>query len=203
VLSDVLLRPLPYPAPEKIMAVGPLYRSAAQGIVAASYPDFVDLRAQSRAFERLGAFRTGRFLVRAGDAEATRVSGAWVTSEILPLLGVKPALGRTFSPAEDEPGHRVAVISHKLWEERFARAPHVTKATLSVDGTEFAIIGVMPAGFRFPIQNEPTQFWITFAKELEPRRDGMQAYPESRAAHFLRLLGRLKADILSQKRPRM
>jgi putative ABC transport system permease protein len=193
VLSNVLLNPLPFPEAETIVAIGPRHSS---GLTTSAYPDFLDLREQSRTFERLGAYRSGSFLVRTENGEPARVRGATVTSDIIPLLGVKPAIGRVFSRSEDEPGsRRVAVISHQMWEEQFAKAPNVTRATLTVDGFDYAIIGVMPAGFQFPIENDPAQFWTTFARQLDPLPDGSKPFPYRRAAHFLYLLGRVKAGV--------
>jgi predicted permease len=189
VLSNVLLRPLPYREAEAIMSLGPRHNT---GLTTLSYPDFLDIREQSSVFERLGAFRSGSFLVRTEKGEPARVRGATVTSDIFPLLGVKPALGRTFSRTDDEPGRRVVIISHRMWEEQFGKAANVTRATLAIDGADHAIIGVMPPSFAFPVQNEPAQFWATFAKQLELLPDGTRPFPYSRSAHFIYVLGRLK-----------
>ena len=192
VLSDVLLRPLPYREAEAIMSLAPRHNT---GLTTLSYPDFLDLREQNRVFERLGAFRSGSFLVRTENGEPARVRGASVTSDIFPMLGVKPALGRVFSRDDDEPGARVVIISHRMWEEQFGKAANVTRATLAVDGSDHRIVGVMPAGFRFPVQNDPAQFWVTFARQLEPLPNGTRPFPYSRAAHFIYVLGRLKPGL--------
>ena len=199
VLSDVLLRPLPYSDAHEIMSLGPRHRSVPNGMSAASFPDFLDLREQNRVFERLGAYRGASFVVRADRGEPAQLEGAWITSDLFPLLGVKPIVGRGFTRADDEPGRRFALISHDLWEKEFGKAANVTQAVLKIDGAEYAILGVMPRGFRFPIQNDPAQFWITFASELAPLADGSRPYPFRRAAHFLRLLGRLKPGVTQEE----
>ena len=191
VLSNVLLRPLPYAEPHRIMSVSTPESSKPGQPFPVSYPDFRDLRAQNTVFERLAAFRSGSFLVRSDDGEAAQVQGAWVTADMFPLLGAKPAVGRNFRPTEDEPGQPVAVISHAMWEERFGKAANVTKAMLTINGREFKIVGVMPPPFRFPVQNRAAQFWITFATELEPSPHRF-IEPSRRDTHFLRVLGRLK-----------
>ena len=199
VLGNVLLRPLPYPAAHEIMSISMRDSTSPDQAFPLSYPDFLDFRESSTAFESFGAFRAGSFVVRSNGGEAARVPGARVTSDILPLAGVKPAIGRTFSRAEEEPGRRVAVISHEMWETRFGRAANITDASLSVNGLDHAIIGVMPAGFRFPVQNDPAQFWITFSTELEPLADGAPSYPLRRDSHFLRVLGRLKPGVTPEQ----
>lgn len=191
VLSNVLLRPLPYPDAHEIMSISMHDSSNPGDPFPFSYPDFVDFRAATRVFESFGAFRSGRFVVRSNGGDAVRVHGARVTSDILPLIGVKPAIGRTFLREEEEPGHRVAVISHAMWEKHFGKAANITSASLSVNGREHAVIGVMPDGFRFPVQNDPAEFWITFASDLEPLPNGTPSYPTRRDSHFLRVLGRL------------
>ena len=194
VLSNVLLRPLPYPQADKIMSVSMRDRAQPDDSFPFSYPDFVDFRERARAFEQFGAFRAGSFVVRSNGGEAARVRGARITSDILPLVQVKPAIGRTFLREEEEPGRRAVIISHEMWEKHFGKAANITDAALTVNGLPHAIIGVMPAGFRFPIQNDPPQFWITFATELEPLPDGALPFPWRRDSHFLGVLGRLKAD---------
>ena len=199
VLSDVLLRPLPYSEPHEIMAISMRDNTNEGDSFPVSYPDFLDFRARTRAFERLGAFRSGTFVVRSDGGEAAGTPGAWMTSDVLPVLGVKPAIGRAFLREEENPGNRTVLISHGMWEDRFGRAANVTKASLAIDGVDHAIIGVMPPGFRFPIENEPAQFWITFAAELEPLAGGQPAFPSRRDSHFLRLVGRLKDGLTREE----
>ena len=192
VLSNVLLRPLGYPGADEIMSISMRDSIHPPDSFPVSYPDFIDLRTGATTFERFGAFRAGSFVVRSAVRDATQVGGAWVTSDIFPLLGVKPLIGRTFVRAEEEPGRRSVVISHEMWESHFGKAANILKAALMIDGVDFAVIGVMPPGFQFPVQNAPAQFWITFAHELEPLADGTPSYPFRRDSHFLRVLGRLK-----------
>jgi predicted permease len=192
VLSNVLLRPLPYPQAHAIMSISMRDSNNPQDAFPFSYPDFLDFRAATRVFERFGAFRSGSFVVRSNGGDAVRVQGARVTADILPLVGVKPAIGRVFLREEEEPGRRTVIISHAMWEKHFARAANITDASLTVNGREHSIVGVMPADFRFPVQNEPAEFWMTFATELEPLADGAPSYPLRRDSHFLRVLGRLR-----------
>jgi predicted permease len=199
VLSNVLLRPLPYPDAEAIMAVAPRHHSRPNDLTPASYLDYLDLREQNRVFERLGAFQTGRFVVRTENGEPAQVQGARVTSDVFPLLGAKAESGRIFSRAEEEPGRRAAVVSHEMWEKQFDKLAKVGKATLTIDGADYTVIGVMPRGFRFPVQNNPAQFWITFSDSLERMPDGSVPYPFRRASHFLRLLGRLKPGVTQEQ----
>ncbi|HEX8679892.1 MAG TPA: ABC transporter permease [Chthoniobacterales bacterium] len=195
VLSNVLLRPLPYTAPEEIMSIATRDRTSPDDPFPLSYPDFLDLRARTQGFERIGAFRAGSFVVRSDGGEAARVQGAWVTADVFPLLRAKPAMGRNFTRAEEEPGARVALISDAMWQERFGRAANVTQTVLTVNGLDYAVVGVMSPEFRFPVQNDPAQFWITFANELALLPDGSAPFPLRRDSHFLRVLGRLKPGV--------
>ncbi|CAA9257935.1 MAG: Acidobacterial duplicated orphan permease (function unknown) [uncultured Chthoniobacterales bacterium] len=208
VLSNVLLRPLPFRNAEAIMSVAPRHWSIPNGAVSVSYPDFLDLREQTRVFERLGAYRPADFIVRANGGEPAQMPGAWVTSDVFPVLGVKPAVGRTFGRADEDSRRCVAVISHEFWEQQFGKAPNVTGAGLKINGADYSIIGVMPPGFRFPVQNEAAQLWVSLGNELKPLADGAQPSPlrlpshlqvADRGSHFLRVLARLKPGVTEQE----
>src|SRR6187401_2752914 len=115
VVSNVLLRPLPYPAPEEIMIISFQEDGKSDSAVTLSYPDFTDFQARNRWFNGWGGFISSSFVVSGGDAEASHAAGARVTPDTLRLLGVTPELGRLFLDKENEPGSRSVVISHELW----------------------------------------------------------------------------------------
>lgn len=194
VMSSVFLRPLPYPAAERIMAIWSHERGQPQARFPFSYPDFLDLQSQNHSFERLGGYRRESFVVESNGGDASEVEGGLVTSDIFHLLGVKAATGRTFTRKEDEPGGRGVVISHQFWEEQFGKAANVTGANLNLNGESHRVIGVMPPEFRFPVQNKPAQFWTTFARYRETFDNGAPAITTRRDALFVGLLGRLKHD---------
>jgi putative ABC transport system permease protein len=191
VISSVLLRPLPYPQPNELMAIWSSDRAHPETPFKVSYPDFRDLQSRNHTFHSLGAFLIGSYLVSNNGGASAQVQGASVSSEIFPMLGAKAALGRIFNRSDDEPGNRAVIISEKLWEERFARAANVTGTTLNVEGQPYVIVGVMPRAFRFPVQNSDAQLWVTLGRDQEPFPDGTPAFTTRRDGHYLRLLGRL------------
>jgi predicted permease len=195
VVSNVLLRPLPYPAPEEIMAISFLEDGNTNSVLPFSYPDFIDLQAEDRWFNGLGAFSSTSFVVSGSPAGASHAPGARVTPGALRLLGVVPALGRIFSEKENEPGSRSVVISHELWQQRFYGALTVIGETLAIDGQDHTVIGVMPADFQFPVTNDSSELWTTFARDREPLPAGNDAYADHRDAHYVQVLGRLKSGM--------
>jgi putative ABC transport system permease protein len=134
----------------------------------------------------------------AGDREAQLLRGTVVTADLFPLLGVSPALGRTFLPEEDEagggPGGRPAILSWEVWHEHFGGDTGVIGRAVDLNDSRFTIVGVMPAGFRFPIQAQPSQLWITTALDNE-RPKGPGAIMEARGYRGWRAIGRLKAGV--------
>lgn len=194
IMRSVLLRPLPYPQPHELMRVWSSDSRQPETRFKVSYPDFVDLQSRNRSFDSLGAFVAHTFIINNNRGEMAQVEGALVTSDIFPMLGARAALGRIFSRHDDEAGNRSAIISDQLWEERFGRAANVTDASLMVEGEKYTVIGVMPRGFRFPMQNHAVQVWVTFGRYHEPLPEERDGYAARRDARYLHLLGRLKPD---------
>ena len=118
-----------------------------------SYPNFEDWRRQSKSFELLAAMpnAVSEQFVLTGAAEPQRFRGVSVSATFFDLLGNRPALGRNFHAEDDRPGApRVVVLSHGLWERQFGGDPQVVGRVITLDGTPFTIVGVMPAGFAYP-----------------------------------------------------
>ena len=168
VVNSVLLRPLPYEDPERLVL---LYESVpALGHPKTPVPpaDFQDLREGQRVFEGLAAFVNKDFeLSRAQHPEL--VTGAKVSANLFPLLGVNPALGRGFTEEEDQPGNdRVVVLSHGLWQRQFGGDVNIVGKTILLHRQPYSVIGVMPVGFQFPLpgpeyNNEPADLWVPMA----------------------------------------
>ncbi len=193
VMSSVLLRPLPYPRSNELMTIWSTDSRTPESRAKVSFPDFLDLQSRNHTLHSLGAFVPGSFVINNNRGASAKVQGAYVTSDIFSMIEAKAELGRIFNRGDDEPGSRVVIISDKLWEERFARAANVTDATLTVEGQKCAVVGVMPRGFRFPVQNEDAQLWTTFGPDHEPAPNGAPAFAAQRDGHYLHLLGRLRA----------
>ncbi len=193
VINAVLLRALPFEAPERIVAVGATKVTDRAELDTLSYPDFADYQAQSDAFERMAHYYTRGFLM-AGDGGAVRFRGAVVGSDLFPLLGVKPLLGRTFLPNEDKAGGgRAVVLSYTAWQNRFKGNSQVVGQAAPINGQSYTIVGVMPQGFQFPIQAEPIEVWANYSGDTEIPA----AAPVStqRGNHHLNAIGRLKPGV--------
>jgi MacB-like periplasmic core domain len=154
IVNQVLLNPLPFPQPDRLVALHESKPNFTQGSI--SYPNFLDWQRDNRAFSAMAAVRRYQFsLTGRGDAE--RVGAEFVTADFFPLLGVHPIFGRTFTPAEEQAGAGpIALISEGLWRRKFDAAPDLLGRTVTLDGRDYTIIGVMPASFhlRLPFFHE-------------------------------------------------
>ena len=160
VVHAVLLNPLPYAEPGRLVRIYEV--NPAQGIERGNVSPgtFVDIRANSRTLERVGLFIARRWLLSFGD-DLELLNGALVSPSVFPMLGVAPVLGRTFRPEAAQPApygdDAEVVISHALWLRRFAGRADVIGQTVKLEGRRsLTIVGVMPAGFEFP---DRTAFW--------------------------------------------
>ena len=197
VVNTVLLKPLPFDEPERVMALGQQTAQNRAALSQFSFRNFADLREQSRSFDRLAAYYNTN-LTLTGDREAQLLRGTVVTADLFSLLGVSPALGRTFLPEEDAagggPGGRPAILSWEVWQEQFGGDAGVVGRAVDLNNSRFTIVGIMPAGFRFPIQAQPSQAWITTALDNE-RPKGPGAIMEARGYRGWRAIGRLKPGV--------
>jgi putative ABC transport system permease protein len=191
VINAVLLRPLPFHQPERLVTVWNVNLKVGGDGFAVSYPDFNDWRVQQQSFEKLAAFRE-RDITLTGLGEAVRLRGASLTSDLLPLLGVAPQLGRVFISDEDRAGHHAVILSHSLWRSRFKSDPNIIGRTITINSQSYTIVGVMPAGFTFPISSDPVELWIGAAIDNE---GGGSALTAQRGNHVIEVIGRLKPGV--------
>ena len=148
VMRAVLLRPLPYPASDRLVTVWTPWKTESYNPLSA--PDYRDYRDQTDVFEAWGAY-TRRTMNLAGPDSAVRVAGIACTSSALQALGVAPARGRLFTAAEAEnPESRVVVVSDGLWRRRFGADPGLVGRTIVIDKKGRTVVGIMPPAFRFP-----------------------------------------------------
>jgi predicted permease len=151
VVNGVLLNPLPYAEPERLVA---LYTHAYQADKASiSYPNFLDWSHQNRSFSSLAAFR-GETFTMTGMGEPERLDANMVSATFFPLLGVNPIIGRNFEEKEDQLGAaHAALIGEGLWKRKFGSAPDIVGKTIRLDGDLYTITGVIPATFHYANDN--------------------------------------------------
>src|SRR5215470_16020480 len=197
VVNAVLLRALPFAAPERLVALEASRTNNNVRFGLLSYPDFVDFQKQNQAFERLAAYRA-RGITMITDSGAIRLRGVIAGSDLFPLLGVNALYGRVFVPAEDKPGGgRAVILSHSLWQNRFNADPSVVGRTAPVNGESYTIVGVAPPDFQFPIEAEPVDIWINFARDTE--NFGIGAISAQRGNRYLNAVGRLKPGVTAAR----
>src|SRR5262245_19533650 len=182
VLRAVVLQPLPFPDAERLHSVSTTWRGTPGGTSAGNY---LYIRERQRSYEALAAVDFRPFNLSDGDVPE-RVLGASATYDYLPLLGLSPALGRTFTADEDAPGaDRVVVLSHRLFTRRFGSDPLIVGRSLRISGITREVIGVMPEALDAVSSGE--QLWVPIA--FTPERRAM--YDE----HYLSLYGRLRTGV--------
>jgi putative ABC transport system permease protein len=198
-VDGILLRPLPFPHADQLVAIDTLEfppgvaptNVAAANQLGSSYPNFFDWQRQSHTFESLASYDNISRLFSKANGEGARVlEGGRVSANLFSLLGVPPALGRTFTTDEQQPGHRVAILSHELWVSDFASSPNALGQTVKISDEPYTIVGVMPAGFHYPI-GKPAYFWSTYAIDAEGRAPGTSLRDNDR----LSIVGRLKPGV--------
>ena len=191
VVNAVLLRPLPYQHPERLIRVYTEFPTFPNGGLPrfwTSGPEFFDLRRDTHSWASLDAWTTAGANL-GGKTQPVRVTAAYVSGGMLNALGVAPVAGRLISEADDAPGAAVvADISYGTWRSIFGADPGIVGRETQLDGKKCTIIGVMPKSFQFPPgEEEPAQAWT--ALQLDPVKPG------GRGSHNYYLLGRLKPGV--------
>jgi putative ABC transport system permease protein len=201
VVNAVLLRPLPFTDPQRLIVVGETNTSQKGaeeqiGIAPANYLDYLK---DNKTLESIGAFsmttRTGFNL--GGADEPERVSAANVTASLFPTLGVNPIYGRHFLPEDQKQGNnRSVMLSYGLWQRRFGSDPGIVSKTIALNGNGYLVVGVMPKGFQFPTKDvlpalqslaKPVELWVPLSIP--------DANWTARGSRFLNAVGRLKAGV--------
>ncbi len=182
-VNDFLLRPLPFADSARLVALTEATKT--KEVSGWTSPrDYLDWKEQNHVFEDMAGWTPAGFNVT-GGGDPERVPGMRVTANFFPVLGVKPLLGRNFLPREDVPrGYPAAVLSHALWQRRFAGRRDIVGRQITLNGRAFTVIGVMPPGFRFSNALED----IFVPLELNPA----ETY---RGGHYVKVIARLKAGV--------
>jgi len=198
VVDTVLLRPLPYQQPGRLVVVTESLPGMSTDEIGVSAAEYQDYRDRNRSFSQVAAYESAGFNLT-GVGQPLRVNAAALSASAFPLLGVSPVLGRGFTEQEDRYGSsNVVVLSHALWEHQYSGDPNILGKTVKLDEKPFTVIGVMPASFRFPFDGAPlsemADLWVPIA--FEPDR----LSPENRTREFgVGLIGRLKPGVSKQQ----
>jgi putative ABC transport system permease protein len=188
-VDAILLRPLPYPEPDRLITVG-MHQQGGSGLHPMGVADFLAWRDRQQSFERVAFFSAGNSsfsLTGLGTPE--RIHGTSVSADFFSTLSVKPLLGRGFEPGEDRPGSpAVVVISEQFWRNHLGSDPGALNRSITLDGKPYAIVGITPASFRFPAR-EPLDVWAI--RTLNP--------PQGRPPYGLLAFGRLKQNVTIQR----
>ncbi|HEX8068864.1 MAG TPA: ABC transporter permease [Pyrinomonadaceae bacterium] len=189
VVNAVLLRPLPYPNAERIVAVQELNEKGTR--VQVTPANFLDWRAQSTVYEHLAAIHARPANLAAGD-EAERIDLAMTSTDFFEVFGVRPHVGRFFVPAEELAGHQpVVVVSYGLWQRRFGGDPALVGRAIALDGQSYTVVGVAPAGFQYP---DKTEAWVPPFQRV-PTVSAQMDIERARGFGFLSAVGLLKPGV--------
>jgi putative ABC transport system permease protein len=197
-INTILLHPLPYRDPGRLVLVSESLPKEGSNDVGVSAQEYLDYRSQNSVFSETAAFETADFNLT-GTGEPRRINAARISASALPLLGVTPELGRNFIPEEDRYGSdHVVLLSHALWQNQYGSVPDIVGKSIHLDETTYIVIGVMPASFRFPLDAAPSSerasLWLpmAFAPNLLNR--------DNRTMEFgVGLIGRLKPGVSPQQ----
>ena len=186
VVNGVMLKPLGYPHPDRLMFISSTFPALGFDRFWVSVPEWAEFKERNRSFQDVGAYREGS--VNLGTPERPRrVNSALVTPQLLDVLGIAPIRGRLFNEADSLPGAEdVGIISDSTWRNDFRRDETVLGRVLQIDGTPTRIVGIMPAGF--DIHDERIE--VILPLTIDPK-----TFPNRRGSHFMYLVGRLKDGV--------
>ncbi len=187
VVDAVLLRPLPFPSPNELVSVwGRVPRDNAER-EGEAFPNYADFRDQAQTLQSLMAYaRAGGILT--GRDESRELRGLAATSDIFRVLGVSPVMGRAYTRAEDNPDAQVIIFSYEAWKSWFNGDPNIIGKQVSISWHNYTVIGIMPPGFRYPLQGERVDY-------LMPLHPLVPEDIKRRDSHFLVLVGRMKPGV--------
>ena len=193
VVEGVLLRPLPFPHPERLVSLGDILQGADVGgnsEVGATAPDIQAYTRDTHSFESLGGYTQNGYEL-SGVGEPARVNGARLSGGVLPALGVEPLMGRFFTEREDAQKDQVAVISYSLWQNRLHGDPSALGTKILLDRRPYVVVGVMPRNFEFPLvpgHLNSSELWVPMSFTQQELTTGAASWNFS-------MVGRLKPGI--------
>jgi predicted permease len=190
VIDSVMLKPLPYPDGDSIVAVAPSTGSQSDAVQTCSWLNYVDLRQQAQQFRAMGAYTVDFAVVRSSEiSQAT--TAVKVTASLLDVLGTRPVLGRSFIDSDNDPGApAVVMLTSPLWRERFGSDPHVIGQKIRLGDDPHTVVGVLPADFRFAGTDASQGVWVPF----QPNADALR----QRDWNLLLVIGALRPGVSMQ-----
>ena len=197
-VESVLLRPLPFPEPDKLVVLSDTLQGVQIGgndEVGVTPQDILNYTRDTHSFASLGGYRSDGFEL-SGVGEPAQVDATRMTAGVFPALDVPPMMGRFFTPQEDEQKEQVVVLSYALWQKRFHGDPQVLGSKILLDRKPYVVIGVMPRNFEFPLrpgQLDRTELWVPMS--FRPDELG----PAGAASWSYNMVGRLKPGVTAQQ----
>src|SRR6185437_10328879 len=188
VVDTVLFRPLPFPDQERLAAVTEGVPGLGFPVLPFSPPDYLFVAANNQSFAATGTYRNQSYEI-SGAGRPRRVTGARVTASLFQVLGISPAIGRTFTREEDEHAKRVAVASYGFAQTAFGGAERALGRTIFLDRTPYEVIGVMPRSFSFPIRgsrfnDRPAELFVPVSWSNEDRQRNISNFDYSMIARL-------------------
>ena len=184
-VNGILLRPLPYPNADRLVAIYSQLPARNERGINISWNDFISWRDQNHTVSSIGIWTWTTHTLTGGGGDAERVEGAALSVEMLPMIGVRPALGRVFAASEDRPGaEHVVMLGYGLWQRRYSGDSAIVGRAIDVDGAPATVVGIMPPRFNYP---ERGQMWVPFAADPAREGRGNRGYAGA--------LGRLKPNV--------
>ncbi|HEY3886178.1 MAG TPA: ABC transporter permease, partial [Vicinamibacterales bacterium] len=186
VVNGVMLKPLAYPHPERLMFLSSTFPQLGFDKFWVSLPEFEEFKQRNRSFENVGAYRPGAVNLGTPD-RPRRVNSMLVTPELMPVMGVEPVRGRLFTDVDSKPGTEdVAILSYAAWQKAFGGDETILGRVLPIDGVSTRIVGIMPPGY--DVHDEGIDVFLPLT--IDPK-----TFPTRRSSHFLYMIGRLKAGM--------
>ena len=168
IVDAVLLRPLPFKNPSRLVMLWEGIPEIGFPKVTDSAPDILFYEHEQKSFESIGAFQNEQLDISGGTGEPERIAAARASASLFPLLGVSPTIGRTYTDAEDNSSANVVLLSYGLWQRRYAADPNIVGKAVDLNRVPYTILGVMPKGFVFPVgslqyNDTPADVWVPMA----------------------------------------
>jgi putative ABC transport system permease protein len=192
-INSVLLRPLPFPDPDRLMMIAPLDTSTVKSGIpdSMSYPGFFDFRKGQHSFDAIASYHRETHSLT-GSGMPQEIESETVSSDFFRVLGVAPMLGRSFISDDEKKGTRVAVLNYQFWQSTFGGAPDIIGRNITLDRNSYTVVGVMPAGFTYPLLNPNPSMWTSLADD---NNDPKEPLTSQRGALLLSAIGRLKPGV--------